>query len=90
MDRGGVKPLERDDKPAPENRSDSALDPRSRYYQYYEKEKSPQTGALRSHEQSRSQRAYHLDTSIAWGLSECQILEFVKSQEIVEPPSGQP
>ena len=25
MDRGGVKPLERDDKPAPENRPDSAL-----------------------------------------------------------------
>ena len=35
MDRGGVKPLERDDKSAPENRSDSALDPRNRYYQYY-------------------------------------------------------
>ena len=25
VDRGGVKPLERDDKPAPENRPDSAL-----------------------------------------------------------------
>lgn len=35
VDRGGVKPLELGDKPAPENRSDSALDPRGRYYQYY-------------------------------------------------------
>ena len=31
VDRGGVKPLEQNDKSAPENRSDSALDPRLRY-----------------------------------------------------------
>ncbi|OGF64657.1 hypothetical protein A2661_02530 [Candidatus Giovannonibacteria bacterium RIFCSPHIGHO2_01_FULL_45_24] len=50
MDRGGVKPLERDGKPTPEYRSDSALlAHRKILADIFKKRKAPKPGALRSH-----------------------------------------
>ena len=73
VDRGGVKPLEQDGKPAPEKRSDSALKPSKSILSGLLKTEKPPFGSSSENERSRSQQAYHLATSISWWLSTCQI-----------------